>query len=413
MSQKDTFSQRLRLREIVPFVGPAFVASVAYIDPGNFATNIAAGSQFQYRLLWVLLWSNLMAILIQLLSAKLGIATGRSLPRNCREHFPRPVTLGLWVAGEISALATDLAEFLGAALGFSLLFGMHLFPAALLTGVAVFLILGVERLGFRRLEYLIIAFVGVISIAYVIELALAKPPITPIIRHMLLPSIDAKSIYVAVGMLGATVMPHVVYLHSALVLPRRAELGNADHDRHFKFERLEVLLAMNAAWVINSAMVIMSAAVFYAHGVPVDSIEQAHSTLRPLLGQLSSAVFGIALLASGLSSSAVGTLAGQVILEGFLDIKMSIFARRLITMIPALVVIAIGLNPLDILVLSQVFLSFTLPFAIGPLVWLTASRKIMGDQVNRPATTAIAALVTAIIIGLNMLLLYQVFGGKF
>ena len=413
MSQKDTLSQRLRLREIVPFVGPAFVASVAYIDPGNFATNIAAGSQFQYRLLWVLLWSNLMAILIQLLSAKLGIATGRSLPRNCREHFSRPVTLGLWITGEISALATDLAEFLGAALGFSLLFGMALLPAALLTGVAVFLILGVERLGFRRLEYLIIAFVGVISVAYVIELVLAKPPITPIIRHMLLPTIESKSIYVAVGMLGATVMPHVVYLHSALVLPRRAELGNVDHHRHFRFERLEVLLAMNAAWVINSAMVIMSAAVFYAHGVPVDSIEQAHSTLRPLLGELSSGVFAIALLASGLSSSAVGTLAGQVILEGFLDIKMSIFARRLITMIPALVVIGIGLNPLKILVLSQVCLSFTLPFAIGPLVWLTASHKIMGDHVNRHATTVLATLVTAIIIGLNMLLLYQVFGGKF
>ena len=413
MSQKDTLSQRLRLHEIVPFVGPAFVASVAYIDPGNFATNIAAGSQFQYRLLWVLLWSNLMAILIQLLSAKLGIATGRSLPRNCREHFSRPVTLGLWIAGEISALATDLAEFLGAALGFSLLFGMALLPAALLTGVAVFLILGVERLGFRRLEYLIIAFVGVISVAYVIELVLARPPFSPIIRGMLAPTINSSSIYVAVGMLGATVMPHVVYLHSALVLPRRAELGHTDHDRHFRFERLEVLLAMNAAWIINSAMVIMSAAVFYAHGVPVDSIEQAHSTLRPLVGELSSGVFAIALLASGLSSSAVGTLAGQVILEGFLDIKMSIFLRRLITMIPALIVIGIGLNPLRILVLSQVCLSFTLPFAIGPLVWLTANRKIMGDHVNRPATTAIATLVTAIIIGLNALLLYQAFGGKF
>jgi len=413
MSQKATLSQRLRLREIVPFVGPAFVASVAYIDPGNFATNIAAGSQFQYRLLWVLLWSNLMAILIQLLSAKLGIATGRSLPRNCREQFSRPVTLGLWIAGEISALATDLAEFLGAALGFSLLFGMALLPAALLTGVAVFMILGVERLGFRRLEYLIIAFVGVISIAYVIELVLAKPHLAPILRGMLAPTINSSSIYVAVGMLGATVMPHVVYLHSALVLPRRAELGNTDHHRHFRFERLEVLLAMNAAWIINSAMVIMSAAVFYAHGVPVDSIEQAHTTLGPLVGQLSSGVFAIALLASGLSSSAVGTLAGQVILEGFLDIKMSIFLRRLITMVPALIVIGIGLNPLRILVLSQVCLSFTLPFAIGPLVWLTANRKIMGDHVNRPATTVIATLVTAIIIGLNALLLYQAFGGKF
>jgi manganese transport protein len=406
-------SERLRIREIVPFVGPAFVASIAYIDPGNFATNIAGGSLYRYKLLWVLLWSNLMAILVQLLSAKLGIATGRSLPRNCREHFPKSATVFLWIAAEISALATDLAEFLGAALGFSLLFGMSLFPAALLTGVVVFLILAFERLGFRRLEYVIMAFVGVISIAYLIELFLARPAWAPIARGVLVPSIDSSSIYVAVGMLGATVMPHVVYLHSALVLPRRAELNHTDHHRHFRMERLEVLLAMNVAWIINSAMVIMAAAVFHDSGAAVESIEQAHQTLGPLLGQLSSVVFAIALLASGLASSAVGTLAGQVILEGFLDIKMSIFLRRLLTMIPALVVIALGLDPLRILILSQVCLSFSLPFAIGPLVWLTCRRKVMGDQVNKPLTTVLATLVTTIIIVLNGLLLYQAFGGSF
>lgn len=407
------FFERLRLREFIPFVGPAFVASVAYVDPGNFATNIAGGSQFRYNLLWVLLWSNLMAILVQLLSAKLGIATGRSLPRNCRENFPRPVNLFLWIAGEISALATDLAEFLGAALGLSLLFGFQLFPAALLTGVLVFLILGVERLGFRRLEYVIMAFVGVISFAYVAELWMAHPPWGVIARHVIVPTIDSKSIYVAVGMLGATVMPHVVYLHSALVLPRRGELGHTDHHRHYRLERIEVLIAMNVAWVINSAMVVMSAAVFHEHGVSVESIEQAHQTLKPLLGELSSLLFGIALLASGLSSSAVGTLAGQVILEGFLNVRMSIFVRRLLTMIPALVVIALGLDPLKILVLSQVCLSFSLPFAIGPLVYLTSRRSIMGEHVNRPLTAALATLVTAIIVGLNVLLLYQVFGGSF
>ena len=413
MNRKPTLSERLRLREFIPFVGPAFVASVAYIDPGNFATNIAGGSQFRYSLLWVLLWSNLMAILVQLLSAKLGIATGRSLPRNCREHFSRPLNLFLWVAGEISAFATDLAEFLGAALGFSLLFGMALFPAALVTGVLVFVILSAERLGFRRLEYVIMALVGVISLAYVAELWLAKPPWGLIARHVAIPTIDSKSIYVAVGMLGATVMPHVVYLHSALVLPRRAELGHTDHHRHFRLERLEVLLAMNLAWIINSAMVIMSAAVFHAHGIQVASIEQAHQTLRPLLGPLSSLLFAVALLASGLASSAVGTLAGQVILEGFLDVKMSIFLRRLITMIPALVTIALGLDPLKILVLSQVCLSFSLPFAIGPLVYLTSRRSVMGVHVNHPLTTGLATLVTAVIIGLNGLLLYQVFGGSF
>jgi manganese transport protein len=413
MSPNPRISERLRLREIVPFVGPAFVASVAYVDPGNFATNIAGGSRFRYDLLWVLLWSNLMAILVQTLSAKLGIATGLSLPRNCRERIPRAPNYLLWVAAEVSALATDLAEFLGAALGFSLLFGMALFPAALLTGVCVFLILGVERLGFRKLEYVIMAFVGVISLAYVAELILARPAWGPILRHVIIPTIDSRSIYVAVGMLGATVMPHVVYLHSALVLPRRAELGHREHDRHFKLERIEVLVAMNVAWVINSAMVVMSAAVFHEHGMAVESIEQAHHTLRPLLGELSSVLFAVALVASGLSSSAVGTLAGQVVLEGFLDVRMSIFLRRLITMIPALVVIAIGLDPLRILILSQVCLSFSLPFAIGPLVWLTSRRDVMGTHVNRPFTTVLAVAVTLVIIGLNGLLLYQVFGGRF
>lgn len=413
MESRHGIFEKLRLREIVPFVGPAFVASIAYIDPGNFATNIAAGSDFRYKLLWVLLWSNLMAILVQLLSAKLGIATGRSLPRNCREHFPRGTNFFLWVAAEISALATDLAEFLGAALGLSLLFGLSLFPAALVTGVLVFLILSVERLGFRKLEYVIMAFVGVISFAYVAELWLAHPPWGTIAHHVLVPQIDSKSIYVAVGMLGATVMPHVIYLHSALVLPRREELGHTDHHRHFRFARLEVLFAMNVAWVINSAMVIMSAAVFHDNGISVQSIEQAHQTLKPLLGELSSTLFGIALLASGLASSAVGTLAGQVILEGFLDIKMSIFRRRLITMIPALVVIGTGFDPLKILILSQVCLSFSLPFAVGPLVWLTCRREVMGPHVNRPLTAVLATLVTAIIIGLNGLLLYQIFGGKF
>jgi manganese transport protein len=410
---ESRFSKRLRLREIVPFVGPAFVASVAYVDPGNFATNIEGGARFQYDLLWVLLWSNLMAILVQTLSAKLGIVTGCSLPRNCRNQFPRPVNIGLWIMGEISALATDLAEFLGAAIGFALLFGWPLFPAAILTGVSVFLILAVERLGFRKLEYVIMAFVGVISLAYVLEMAMVRPAIDQVVRHMIVPSINADSIYVAVGMLGATVMPHVVYLHSALVLPRRAEMGHQGHARHFLMERIEVLVAMNVAWVINSAMVIMSAAVFYAHGAHVSSLQDAHATLKPLVGDMSSFLFGVALLASGLSSSAVGTLAGQVILEGFLDVRMSIFLRRLITMIPALVVIAMGLDPLKILVLSQVCLSFTLPFAIGPLVWLTSRKDVMGIHVNRPLTTAVAVLVTLVIVGLNVLLVYRTFGGSF
>ena len=395
------------------YFGPAFVASVAYIDPGNFATNIAAGSDFGYRLLWVLLWSNVMAILIQYLSAKLGIATGRTLPQNCRAHFSRPVNLSLWVAAELAALATDLAEFLGAALGFYLLFGLPLLPAALVTGVVVFLILAVERAGFRQLEYVIMGFVAVIGVAYALEVMLARPDWGLIARHVLVPSVDASSIYLAVGMLGATVMPHVVYLHSALVLPRRVE-NDAAHDHvHRRRELADVLAAMNGAWLINSAMVVMTAAVFFHRGVAVHSIEEAHHTLIPLLGGGAAVAFAIALLCSGLSSSTVGTMAGQVIIEGFLNIRFSIFLRRLITMVPAILVIAWGLDPLKILVLSQVCLSFCLPFALVPLIVFTARRSLMGGLATRPRTTAAAVVVTAIILALNGLLLYQTFGGEF
>ena len=389
------------------------MASVAYIDPGNFATNIAAGSDFGYRLLWVLLWSNAMAILIQYLSAKLGIATGRTLPQNCRACFSRPVNLSLWVAAELAALATDLAEFLGAALGFYLLFGLALLPAALLTGVLVFLILAVERMGFRRLEYVIMGFVGVIGAAYAVEVALARPDWGAVAHSVFVPRLDSKSIYLAVGMLGATVMPHVVYLHSALVLPRRGRDDSAHNHRHRRLELADVLLAMNGAWLINSAMVVMAAAVFFQRGVAVHSIEQAHETLIPLLGGGAAAVFAVALVCSGLSSSTVGTMAGQVIIEGFLNIRFSIFLRRLITMVPAILVIAWGLDPLKILVLSQVALSFCLPFALVPLVLFTRRRDLMGTLVNRPVTTVAAVLTTAVVLALNGLLLFEVFGGRF
>lgn len=399
-------------RQTLWYFGPAFVASIAYIDPGNFATNIEGGARFNYSLLWVLLWSNVMAVLVQFLSAKLGIATGRTLPQNCRTHFSRPVNLGLWVAAEIAALATDLAEFLGAALGFYLLFGIEMLPAALLTGIAVFAILAIERMGFRHLEKAIMGFVLVIGGCYAIEIFLVKPEWPAVLRGVLVPRIDSKSIYVAVGMLGATVMPHVVYLHSALVLHRKT--NDPAHERHHRrMELLDVLCAMNGAWLVNSAMIIMAAAVFFRYGVPVTTIEQAHQTLAPLVGQASSVIFAIALLASGLSSSTVGTMAGQVILEGFLDIKFSIFLRRLITMIPALVVIAWGLDPLKILVLSQVSLSFALPFAIIPLILFTRRRDVMGEHVNCRRTNWLAYAATTVIVSLNLLLLYQTFGGEF
>ena len=399
-------------REMWWYLGPAFVASVAYMDPGNFATNIEAGARFGYQLLWVLLWSNAMAILVQYLAAKLGIATGKTLPENCRAHFTRPMNLFLWVAAEIGAMATDLAEFLGAALGFYLLFGMPMLPAAMLTGVVVMLILVVEHAGFQWLERVIMFFVAVIGVSYAIEVFLSRPAWGPIAEHVVIPEISGSSIYVAVAMLGATVMPHVVYLHSALVLPRREALDRQGH-HHRKMVLADVLLAMNGAWLINSAMVVMAAAVFFSRGITVSSIETAHQTLVPLLGRLAGGAFAVALLCSGLSSSTVGTMAGQVILQGFLHVRISIFTRRIVTMIPAIVVIAWGLDPLKTLILSQAILSFCLPFALIPLLVLTRRPDVMGAHANRPFTNLMAYTCTAVILGLNALLLAQIFGVKF
>ena len=406
-----TLSKSKRPREAWWFLGPAFVASVAYMDPGNFATNIEGGARFGYQLLWVLLWSNAMAILVQYLSAKLGIATGKTLPENCRESYSRPVTLMLWVAAEIAAMATDLAEFLGAALGFYLLFGIPMLPAAIITGVVVMLILMIEQAGFQWLERVIMAFVAVIGVAYAWEVFLSKADFGAIAKNVIVPHATSSSIYIAVSMLGATVMPHVIYLHSALVLPRREENDRFEH-HHRKMELFDVLLAMNGAWLINSAMLIMAAAVFFGHGLAVYSIEAAHHTLVPLLGRFAGVAFAVALLASGISSSSVGTMAGQVILQGFLQVRISIFTRRILTMIPAILVIAWGLDPLKTLVLSQAVLSFCLPFAMIPLLLMTRRRDLMGMHVNKRVTTALAVVTTAIVLAMNGWLLYSIIGGK-
>ena len=398
-------------REAWWYLGPAFVASVAYMDPGNFATNIEGGARFGYELLWVLLWSNAMAILVQYLAAKLGISTGKTLPENCRAEFSRPVNFVLWFVAEIAAMATDLAEFLGAALGFYLLFGIPMLPAAILTGVCVMLILAIEQLGFQWLERVIMSLVAVIGVAYAFEMFLSKPAWQPILRHVVVPEIHSSSIYIAVSMLGATVMPHVIYLHSALVLPRRTEEDRTEH-HHRKMELLDVLFAMNGAWLINSAMVVMAAAVFFGHGEHVYSIEAAHHTLTPLLGKFASVAFAVALLASGLSSSTVGTMAGQVILQGFLNFRISIFLRRMVTMIPAIVVIAAGLDPLKTLVLSQAVLSFCLPFAMIPLLMLTRRKQLMGTHANRRITNYLAITATAVILGMNIWLLIAIFTGN-
>jgi manganese transport protein len=397
---------------LLPFLGPAFVACVAYIDPGNFATNIAGGSKFGYTLVWVIVASNLMAMLIQTLSAKLGIATGRNLPEICRERFPRRVAIGLWLQAEAIAMATDLAEFLGAAIGFHLLFGIALFPAALITGATTFAILGLQRFGFRPLEAVITAFVGVISACYLAELWYAHPPLGTVAKHAVLPQFQGgESVLLAVGILGATVMPHVIYLHSALMQNRIVPQDEAEARRLYRFTKIDVVIAMSLAGVINMAMLVVAAAVFFKSGLlHVDSLEGAHRTLAPLLGSASSTLFALALIASGLSSATVGTLAGQVVMQGFIRRQIPLTLRRAVTMLPAFVVIAIGLDPSRTLVLSQVVLSFGIPFALIPLVLFTSRRDVMGALVNHRVTTAIAALVAALISGLNIFLLGQTFG---
>ncbi len=426
-------SSGTRERNFLYYLGPAFVASIAYIDPGNFATNLEGGTRFGYQLLWVLLWSNAMAILIQYLSAKLGIATGHTLPDNCRLHFSRPTTVALWIAAEISALATDLAEFLGAALGFYLLLGPHLLAAgltrthvlllaAIATAVCVFLILALQQLGFRKLELVIMVFVAVIGGCYAAELFFLPLHWKAIAYHTLMPELNAQSLYLAVAMLGATVMPHVIYLHSALVQPRvraeQAALGAPDAPlplsarlRLVRMELVDVIVAMNGAWLVNSAMIVVAAAAFSTKAVPTMSIEAAHATLGPLVGRASATLFAVALLCSGLSSSTVGTMAGQMILEGFLQVRFSIFLRRLLTLLPALVVIGIGLDPLRILLLSQAALSFTLPFALIPLLLLTRRASVMQGMANGWTVQTLGWLSTAVILSLNGVLVWQVFTG--
>ncbi|MDQ7842289.1 MAG: Nramp family divalent metal transporter [Armatimonadota bacterium] len=400
---------RRGLARILPFLGPAFVACVAYIDPGNFATNIQGGAEFGYMLLWVIAASNLTAMLVQALSAKLGIATGRNLAEMCREQFSPPVVWGMWVISELVAMATDLAEFLGAALGLYLLFHLPLFLAALLTGVVTMVILALERYGYRPVEAVITGFVGIIAASYVIETILDRPDWRAVALSAVVPRFaGTESVLLATGILGATVMPHVVFLHSALTQRRIIPRDPEQAARLFRYEVLDVVIAMGLAGLVNAAMLIMAASTFHRTGlVHVASIEEAHRTLQPLLGPLSSTVFAVSLLASGLSSSTVGTMSGQVIMQGFLHRQIPIWIRRLVTMLPALIVIGLGLDPTRTLVISQVVLSFGLPFALVPLVLFTSRKEIMGPLVNRRITTTAAVFATTVIIALNIFLLVR------
>ncbi|MGI8914163.1 MAG: Nramp family divalent metal transporter [Chloroflexota bacterium] len=403
------------LRAILPFLGPAFIACVAYIDPGNFATNISGGAQFGYQLLWVIVLANLMAMLLQALSAKLGIATGFSLPELCRQHFPRRVVYSMWVVAEVGAMATDLAEFLGATIGFNILLHIPLLPAALLTGLCTFAILGLQRFGFRPFEAVIGVLVGVIAASYVVETVLARPDWGQVAYHSVVPWLSGESMLLVVGIVGATVMPHVIYLHSSLTQHRIVGRNPEEARRIFHFEIVDVVFAMGLAGAINMAMLFMAAKVFHDSGHSnVATIQQAFQTLTPLLGGASSVVFGISLLASGLSSSAVGTLAGQIIMQGFVNFSIPVWLRRFLTMLPALIVVAIGLDPTQVLVISQVVLSFVLPVPIISLILLTRRSDVMGQHlVNRPLTNVLAASCAGVILLLNVVLLYSTFGGRF
>jgi manganese transport protein len=400
------------LRALLPFLGPAFVASVAYVDPGNFATNVAAGSQFGYMLLWVILVSNLMAMLIQAMSAKLGIATGMNLPEVCRERYPKPVSRALWVQAELIAMATDLAEFIGAALGFHLLFGIPLVWAGLLTGVFSFAILHLQSRGARPLEIAISVLVGVILVGFAVQFVLSAPSGAGIAEGLAVPRFaGTESLVLATGILGATVMPHVIYLHSALT--QRRVVGRTEDERRriLRFERIDVVIAMGIAGVINMSMLVMAAAVFHTRGLTgVEDIDEVFDQLGDLVGAHAQYAFGAALLASGLSSSSVGTLAGQVVMQGFIRRQIPLWLRRGLTMAPALIVLAVGVNPSRALVLSQVVLSFGIPFALIPLLHFCRDRRLMGGLVNRRATTAVATVVAALIVALNAVLLVRTLG---
>ena len=397
-------------RALWPFLGPAFIAAVAYVDPGNFATNIAGGAKYGYLLLWVVLSANLMAMLVQTLSAKLGIATGKNLAECCRDHFPKPVSVGLWIQAEGIAMATDLAEVIGAALGLYLLFGIPLFPAGLIAGAGAFAILGLQRYGFRRLEAAVASLVGVIVVSFACQVFIAKPDAGEVAKHLFLPAFSGtESVLLAVGILGATVMPHVVYLHSALT-QSRVEGRNEDEKRRIqRFERIDVVIAMSIAGAVNISMLAIAASVFF--GLGLESIEDAFRSFESELGRTAAVLFGIALLASGFSSSSVGTMAGQVVMQGFINRRIPLFLRRAITLTPALVVLGFGANPSRSLVLSQVVLSFGIPFALIPLVVFTSRPSLMGGLANSRLTNVVAAGVATVIVSLNLFLLYETFLG--
>lgn len=395
-------------RALLPFAGPAFVASVAYMDPGNFATNIQGGAEFGYRLLWVVVLANLMAMLFQGLSAKLGVVTGKNLAELCRERSPRWLSLSMWVASEVGAMATDLAEFLGVIVALYLLFGIPMPIGALIAGVATYAILLLHRHGFRAMETLIGSMVGIIALCYVVETLLSRPHWGAVLYHATVPWLGGtSSLLLAVGIVGATVMPHAIYLHSELTQDRIVGESEPDVRRIVRFSWTDVVVALSIAGIVNLAMMYMSAAVFHATGhTNVGGITTAYKTLEPLLGSLAAGVFLISLLASGVSSSVVGTMAGQVIMQSFVGFTVPLWVRRVVTMLPAVIVAMIGLNVTETLIVSQVVLSFVLPVPVIALVLLTARAETMGTHVSARWVTVLAAIGGCVILGLNAVLIW-------
>ncbi|MED3834674.1 Nramp family divalent metal transporter [Peribacillus frigoritolerans] len=396
------------IKKLLPYLGPAFIAAVAYIDPGNYATNITAGSKYGYTLLWVIFASNLMAVLIQSLSAKLGIATGKNLPELCREKFSKKTSFLLWIQAEAVIMATDLAEFIGAALGIYLLFDLPLITSAIIAAIGSFAILEIQRRGYRTFEALITVMIFVVVIAFGAQVFYAKPDTSAVVLGLFTPKFEGvDSILLSAGMLGATVMPHAIYLHSSLTQRRIVGVNDMERKRIYRFELIDIIIAMLIAGAINAAMVIVSAALFHKNGALVEDLDVAYQQFGAMLGPSVAMFFGIGLLFAGLSSSSVGVMTGDVVMQGFIKRHIPIYLRRVITTVPPLLIILWGVNPSKALVMSQIVLSFGIAFALVPLIMFTSNKKIMGSLVNHKITSSIAWLIAVLIIGLNLFLLYE------
>jgi manganese transport protein len=403
--------QRGGWRAYLVFTGPAVIASIAYVDPGNFATNIQAGARYGYGLLWVVLVANVIAMLFQALSAKLGIVTGQNLAEMCRKQFSAPVVLAMWIVSEIAAMATDLAEFLGGAIGLALLFQMPLFAGMLITAVVTYGLLMSERYGFRPLELIIGSIVCLIGLCYLVEMFIAPVDWSAAALHTVVPQLaDGQALLLAVGIIGATVMPHAVYLHSGLTQARTPVRDDAERRRVLRFSNKEVIVALTIAGLVNMAMVMMASSAFHAGHPEVAEIETAYHTLTPLLGIGAAGVFLLSLIASGVSSSTVGTMAGQMIMQGFVGFRVPIWLRRLITMVPAFIVVGLGVNATNALVISQVVLSIALPLPMVSLLIFTRRADIMGQFANSRTTQAAALIGTAVVLLLNLFLILQTAG---